>query len=227
MKVVLYRRLSKKNTAENSHGLDVQEMDLQQYLANNPRCEVVGEFGEFYSGRGDFRKRQEFAKALSVCKELGATLVVNKPDRLARDVESGAHIINNYKVVFTNYPDADTLTKHILLTVAQAESDNTSSRVTAALEIAKSKGVKLGASAEKYKRNPNNATVINRKEAVQRTQCVSEQIKLITSVMPRATYKKVAEALTKNKVNLPSGVAGVWAASQVSRVCKRFEISLY
>ena len=76
-------------------------------LNATPNHEVIGDFGEFFSGRGDFRKRPEFMKALEVCKREGATLVVTKVDRLSRDVESGSHLLNNYKVVVTSQPEAD------------------------------------------------------------------------------------------------------------------------
>lgn len=231
MKVVIYRRLSKK-TEGNQYGFDSQDHDLQNWLSQNPESEIVGEFGEFYSGRGHFSKRPEFNKALRMCKELGATLIVNKPDRLARDVESGAHILNHYDVIFTNYPDADRLTKHILLTVAQAESDNTSARVTAALKVAKSKGVKLGGSNPKWKDSfdSNKSRHISKSNHEQSQDLWESKRSVIEGVLKvmrtgkiKLTYKNIADNLNLMNVTTPKG--GEFTPSQSKRALSYLNLS--
>ena len=229
MKVVLYRRLSKK-TEGNQYGFDSQESDIRQWLSATPDSEVIGEFGEFYSGRGHFSKRVEFNKALAMCKAQGATLIVNKPDRLARDVESGAHILNNYSVIFTNYPDADMLTKHILLTVAQAESDKTSERVTAALKIAIAKGVKVGGSnaAWKSKFNENHKAglhKVNRKREIQ----VSAQEPIVNEVRAMIEYSTVrpsqAELLSMiSRKGFKSSTGKEFTQPMLSRLIKKWGV---
>lgn len=152
--IIIYGRLSKKRKGESKWGFDAQEWDFSNYLSSlgeeGVDYIIVGRFMEVRSARGNFRSRPEFMKALTLCKQENATLVVNKVDRLARDVESGAHILNNYKVVVTAHPDADRAFLHILLTIAQQESDNTAKRTKAALDAAKRKGVKLGAANPKW-----------------------------------------------------------------------------
>lgn len=231
-KVVLYRRLSKQKASGNQYGFDSQEVDLQNWLTQNPNAEVVGEYGEFYSGRGHYSKRKEFNKALAKCKELDAYLVINKPDRLARDVESGAHILNNYKVVFTNYPDADTLTKHILLTVAQAESDNTSARVTASLKVAKSKGVKLGAASDAYQQKLaqgkiNHVSKRTSSEASDYWQQHRPQIEHIINMMKasktKLTFANICSNL--NKMNITSREGKPLNPSQTQRILDKLNIS--
>lgn len=231
MKVVIYRRLSKK-TEGNQYGFDSQDHDLQNWLLQNPESEIVGEFGEFYSGRGHFSKRPEFNKALRMCKELGATLVVNKPDRLSRDVESGAHILNNYDVIFTNYPDADRLTKHILLTVAQAESDNTSARVTAALKVAKAKGVKLGGASDKWQKSynsskSNHVSKTNHTKSQESWESKRSQIQGVLKVMKRnkisLTFKNISNNM--NDMNIKTATGGEFSPSQARRALSYLNIS--
>ena len=147
-KLVEYGRLSKKREGESKWGFDAQEWDFDNYKASlgeeGVDYVVIKRFMEVKSARGDFRNRPEFMKALKLCKQEGATLVVNKVDRLARDVESGAHLLNNYNIVVTVHPNADRAFLHILLVIAQQESDNTAKRTKAALDAAKRNGKKLG-----------------------------------------------------------------------------------
>lgn len=153
-KLVIYGRLSKKREGESIYGFDAQQWDFDNYLASlgeeGVDYEILNQFMEVKSARGDFRKRPEFMKALKLCKQEGATLVVNKVDRLARDVESGSHVLNNYDVVVTVHPHADRAFLHILLVIAQQESDNTAKRTKAALDAAKRAGVLLGAASPKW-----------------------------------------------------------------------------
>lgn len=226
MKVVLYRRLSKKKQQGVQYGFDSQEADLQNWLEKNPSAEVVGEYGEFYSGRGHFSKRVEFNKALAKCKETGATLVINKPDRLARDVESGAHILNNYKAIFTNYPDADTLTKHILLTVAQAESDNTSQRVISALKVAKAKGIKLGAANPKYNKT-KHVSKVSQSKANQYWEQQRPQIEGVIKMMKKSkiklTYGNICDNLKSFGIKSREGKE--LSPSQTQRILNQLNIS--
>ena len=188
-KLVLYRRLSKQKDARlgGQYGFDSQQWDFDNYLASNPNHEVVGNFGEFFSGRGDFRKRPEFMKALALCKRENATLVVTKIDRFSRDVESGSHLLNNYKVVVTSQPEADKMMLHILLTVSQNESDQISKRTKAALASAKRKGVKLGSANAKWQEA--NKDVVRRLNDTTRSDALNHAEKLRREVEMMVSMK--------------------------------------
>lgn len=226
MKVVLYRRLSKaKADQSRQHGFDSQENDLRGWLDHNPSAEVIGEFGEFYTGKGHFSKRAEFNKALELCKEEGATLVVNKPDRLARDVESGAHILNNYKVVFTNYPDADRLTMHVLLTVAENEARQISERTSKGLAVAKSKGILLGGANPKQRESfqanrHNHKDYHNHQVAAEKRKPIADMIRdMIKFSRNGLNIKQMATMLNEKGVKTPRGKD--WSEASVSNLIKR------
>jgi DNA invertase Pin-like site-specific DNA recombinase len=234
MKVVLYRRISKEDKSKNQHGYDGQEMEIQRWLSSNPDAEVVGEYGEFFSGRGHYSKRKQFNLALDHCKLEKATLLLTKPDRLARDVESGAHILNNYKVVFTSNPDADTITKHILLSVAQAESDNTSIRQKAVAVVIKKKGIKVGRASPNYGMKTGNGTklleesISNRKfETIEKSEYVIDEVKKALKYLgKRPTQSKVSTLLNDMKVPTPTG-KGVWSQSKLQRVLDRHNVNIF
>ena len=149
MKVVTYKRLSKEDRTRNQHGFESQEMDIQDYLKDVPNHEIVGEFQEFVSGAADHKP--ELEKAMELCRELGATLVVAKLDRLSRRVSQIAlYMEGSVRFKVSTMPDAENFQLHIFASLAEMERQTIRKRVKRGLEAAKAKGVKLGAASEKY-----------------------------------------------------------------------------
>ncbi len=114
----------------------------------------------------------------------------------------------------------------MLGSIAEFERELISIRVKEALHVKKVQGVKLGASADKYKTNPNNATKRNRQEAINRAESLRKEFSVILCTLDNPTLKTVAESLTRASIPLPSGAPGVWKSSQVSRVIKKLDINL-
>lgn len=149
MKIVTYKRLSKEDRTRNQHGFESQELDIQDYLKDVPNHEIVGEFQEFVSGAADHKP--ELEKAMELCRELGATLVVAKLDRLSRRVSQIAlYMEGNVRFKVSTMPDAENFQLHIFASLAEMERQTIRKRVKRGLEAAKAKGVKLGAASEKY-----------------------------------------------------------------------------
>jgi DNA invertase Pin-like site-specific DNA recombinase len=89
--------------------------------------------------------RPKLAGALKTCRALGATLIIAKLDRLARNVHFVSGLMES-GVEFTavDFPQGNRLTVHILAAVAEHEAKMISERTKAALAAAKRRGVKLG-----------------------------------------------------------------------------------
>ena len=84
-------------------------------------------------------------EALAHARRSKATLVVAKLDRLARNVEFLAGVMNSaVDFVACDNPAANRLTLHILAAVAEAEAKSISDRTKAALAAYKARGGKLG-----------------------------------------------------------------------------------
>ena len=89
--------------------------------------------------------RPKLAEALRLCRVHGATLIIAKLDRLARNVAFVSNLMRS-GVEFTavDFPQANRLTVHILAAVAEHEAKMISERTKAALKAAKARGKKLG-----------------------------------------------------------------------------------
>lgn len=131
---VVYYRVS---TKDQSLGIDAQKEMVDRFLKEGDV--VVREFTEKETGtRKKFRPILQ--EALTICKDTGATLLIAKLDRLARNV----HFITSLKEAGIDFkavdmPEADTLTINILASVAQNEAELISSRTKSALAVIKSK----------------------------------------------------------------------------------------
>lgn len=140
--VIAYFRVSTKRQGESGLGLEGQAAAVEAYakLMGKP---IVARYLEVESGRNS--DRPELARALAHAKRSKGTLAVAKLDRLARDVEFLARVLNsNADFVACDNPSANKLTLHILAAVAEAEAKAISERTKAALAAAKARGAKLG-----------------------------------------------------------------------------------
>jgi DNA invertase Pin-like site-specific DNA recombinase len=139
---VAYYRVSTQRQGRSGLGLEAQQKAARDHL-NGGNWRIVDEFTEVES---DTRPgRPKLVQALKTCRALGATLIIAKLDRLARNVHFVSGLIES-GVEFTavDFPQANRLTVHILAAVAEHEAKMISERTKAALAAAKRRGVKLG-----------------------------------------------------------------------------------
>jgi len=89
--------------------------------------------------------RPKLQEALRLCRTHGATLIIAKLDRLARNVAFVSNLMQS-RVEFTavDFPQANRLTVHILAAVAEHKAKAISDRTKAALAAAKARGRHLG-----------------------------------------------------------------------------------
>jgi len=137
-----YYRVSTKQQGESGLGLEGQQAAVEAH-ARQTGARIKAFYIEVESGkRAD---RPELARALAHAKRSKATLCVAKLDRLARNVEFLAKVMNSgAEFVACDNPAANRLTLHILAAVAEAEAKAISDRTKAALAAAKARGTLLG-----------------------------------------------------------------------------------
>lgn len=143
---VSYLRVSSEKQGRSGLGRDAQEAAINGFL--RPMDQLLRPpFEEVESGRKS--DRPELVKALALCRATGATLLVAKLDRLARDVHFISGLMKQgVPFVATDYPDTDPFMLHIRATVAEEEARMIATRTKAALAAAKARGTKLGGTRE-------------------------------------------------------------------------------
>lgn len=133
------------STTRQSLGLDAQRDAIARHVTS-VGGNVAHEYSEQESGADD--DRPQLKAALAKCREIGATLIVAKLDRLSRRVAFIARLMDErVPIVCCDYPNAPTLQLHIVAAFAQDERRVIAERTKGALQAAKAKGTALGANA--------------------------------------------------------------------------------
>jgi DNA invertase Pin-like site-specific DNA recombinase len=96
--------------------------------------------------------RPRLAEALLLRHLYGATLIIAKLDRLARNVAFVSNLMDaGVDFVAVDFPQANRLTVHIIAAMAEHEAKMISERTKAALQAAKRRGVVLAGSVAHHK----------------------------------------------------------------------------
>ena len=144
-KFVTLLRVPTKSQGSDGHGIAAQRRDIQLFLNSLQETpEVASEFIEVESGAKQSRPVLE--DALSACRENDATLLVQKVDRITRDLEVLARIVKDptVRLRVASLPNADNFQIHLFGCLAAQEREFISTRTKAALASAKAAGVQLG-----------------------------------------------------------------------------------
>lgn len=173
-KYVAYLRVSTQKQGYSGLGLEAQREIIQKHLYD---ITLISEFIEVESGRKS--NRPKLKEALDLCRKTGATLIVAKLDRLARNVSFLSSLLeNDVEIVFCDFPQANKMVLHILAAISQYEAELIATRTRQALAAKKARGSKLGnpehllnkheeaiansnkTNRDKAKRNPNNKRAV-------------------------------------------------------------------
>jgi DNA invertase Pin-like site-specific DNA recombinase len=148
--IVAYYRVSTRQQGDSGLGLEGQVAAVERFAASAGSA-IVRAFQEVESGkRAD---RPELARALAFARRAGATLVIAKLDRLARNVHFLSGLMESgVDFVACDNPTANRLTIHILAAVAEDEARRISERTKAALAAYKARGGVLGAARPECRR---------------------------------------------------------------------------
>jgi DNA invertase Pin-like site-specific DNA recombinase len=142
--LIAYCRVSTKQQGLTGLGMEAQRTAVETFAKQN-NARIAALYVEVETGKK--ADRPELAKALAHARRNKATLCVAKLDRLSRNVEFLAKVMNSgADFVACDNPAANRLTLHILAAVAENEAKAISDRTKAALAAAKARGVALGSS---------------------------------------------------------------------------------
>lgn len=140
-KYVGYFRVSNQKQGESGLGLEAQKQAVMSFVKEN---DLVCEFVEIETGTKK-KDRPQLRAALQRCKKENAILVIAKLDRFSRNVAFIANMLEtDVEFIALDMPVANRLTIHVLAAVAEHEASIISARTSAALQVLKKRGVKLG-----------------------------------------------------------------------------------
>jgi DNA invertase Pin-like site-specific DNA recombinase len=221
-KFIAYYRVSTARQGRSGLGLEAQREAVRHYL-DGGRWKLVDEIVEVESGKRD--DRPQLARALDLCRAWRATLIIAKLDRLARNVEFTARLMNSgVDFVAVDFPQANRLTIHILAAMAEHEREMISARTKAALRAAKARGVRLGGDRGGLSRR--SRTKGNQHSAKVRHERADQSARSLMPVIERlrsegvTTAQGLARALNEEGVPTVSE-RGRWQAVSVLRVLDR------
>ncbi|QHS51723.1 recombinase family protein [Edaphobacter sp. 12200R-103] len=216
-KFVAYYRVSTAKQGASGLGLDAQKEAVRSYL-NGGRWRMVDEVVEVESGKRT--DRPELARALALCRVHGATLIIAKLDRLARNVHFISGLMESgVEFIAVDMPAANRLTVHILSAVAEHEAKMISQRTKAALAAAKARGVRLGCRHRKIAAQAAvgaQASAVARRAKAQNR--AADLLPVIRSIQAEGASSLRAVATTLNEKGVPSPSGGAWHGNSVRRV---------
>ena len=226
-KFISYLRVSTKKQGVSGLGLEAQRETVSDYL-NGGSWQLVAELVEVESGGKT--DRPKLAEALTLCRIHGATLIVAKLDRLARNAHFLLGLQNaGVDFVAADMPNANRMTVGILACVAEGESKMTSIRTKAALAAANARGVKLGAFHKKDKtifvgRTGTAADATRARQAhLAKANAKAADLAPLLAAMADLSHNETARRLNDAGVLSARGLVGAWTAAAVSRVRARLD----
>ena len=213
---IAYYRVSTAKQGASGLGLEAQRASVEAYAAAHG-MQIAGEFTEVETGTRK-RKRVEVYRAIAEAKRLGCTLLIAKLDRLARNVHFISGLMESgVPFVAVDMPAVTPLTLHVLAAVAEAEAQMISARTKAALQIVKSRGVKLGTPENLTAEAQQAGAAANRAAAIRDSQqatCLAQHLHAIGN-----SLREIAYTLNQNGFTTRKGKA--FTAMQVKRMLDR------
>ena len=215
-KFIAYYRVSTQKQGASGLGLEAQQDSVRRFL-NGGAWELIAEYQEVETGKGAdaLAKRPQLCAALEACRKQGATLIIAKLDRLARNVHFVSGLMESkVRFVACDMPEANELTIHIMAAFAEHEAKRISQRTKDALAVAKAHGVVLGKAGAANLR-PN---IEARKRSA---DAFAKKLHLLFDGMQARGLSQRAMAEELNSIRVPAPRGGAWQMSQVQRVMKR------
>jgi len=218
-KFVSYLRVSTQRQGLSGLGLEAQRASVVAYLA--PGDLHLCEFIEIESGRRNDRPRLRCA--LDLARREGATLLIAKLDRLARNVAFIANLLEaGVEIAAVDLPQANRFVLHIMAAVGEQEAKAISERTKAALQAARARGQKLGW-ANPDRADQERATIAS--GAARRAAAESFAARHGPRIAERrrsgASLDLIAQEFNRQSIAAPRGVR--WWAATVRSVLLRHD----
>jgi DNA invertase Pin-like site-specific DNA recombinase len=215
LKIVAYYRVSTAKQGRSGLGLDAQRNAVESY-ARQLGATIAAEFTDVESGKKADRPGLEGARLAALAH--GAAIVVASLDRLSRDVEFIARLVNEH-VAFTcaDMPSASTFELHIRASVAHEERRKIAERTRLAMAAAKARGRTFGGFRGHVADDSARKAAVAAKRA-EAERHARAHIALINVLRANGLgWKAIAKCFTSERLSTPRG-GTQWDAVQVRRI---------
>lgn len=209
---IAYYRVSTQRQGASGLGLEAQRSAVMAHLAEGSKT-VVEEFLEVETGKGSnaLEKRPQLRLALERCRKTGATLLIAKLDRLARNVHFVSGLIETgVDFVAADMPHANKVMIQMHSVMSEWERDQISERTKAALAAAKARGVELGATGPENLRRCND---LRQQEA----QAFRDRLQPVLAGLLAKGLSRRAIVTRLNELGIKTPMGGAWSYAQVQR----------
>ncbi len=222
---VAYLRVSTATQGRSGLGLEAQQAAIQAFLRPGDRL-LEPPYVEVETGK--HADRPKLREAMARCRKTGATLLIARLDRLARNVRFIATLMDDgVPFIACDMPNASPFMLHVYAAVAEEEARAISRRTKVALEAAKARGVKLGGDRGYRPSTPPDWVAGTKAAAEARSQRADHAAHAVAEAISRvrdnlgagASLQAISRALNDNAVPTPKG--GAWTATAVRRVLLR------
>ncbi|PRO68895.1 recombinase family protein [Alteromonas gracilis] len=213
-KYIAYLRVSTKEQGRSGLGLEAQKRDINLFISNYAsEDDLLETYTDIVSGSNS--SRQALTEAITRAKQLNATLIVSKLDRLSRKVSFVATLMEDktLKLKVASMPNADKFQLHIYAALAEQERDFISMRTKAALAEKRASGATLGGLRDKTNRRNREKQRIANENAMRISSLI---LPMKESGM---SLRSIAERLNSNGLYTPQGKS--FSAQTVSNAIKR------
>lgn len=215
-KFIAYYRVSTQKQGQSGLGLEAQQQAVMAYL-NGGHWELVQEFTEIETGKGAdaLDRRPQLKAAIDACKKNGATLVIAKLDRLARNVHFISGLIETgVDFVAADMPQANKVMIQMHAVMSEWERDQISARTKAALSAAKARGVVLGAAGAANLKS-------NIEQRQQTASCFAGKLKGVIEGMVARGLSQRAMVAELNNLGIKTARGGEWSLIQLQRIFEK------
>jgi DNA invertase Pin-like site-specific DNA recombinase len=213
---IQYRRVSTDQQGDSKLGLEAQSRVVRAFVEGEGGT-IINDYTEIMSG-GD-NDRPVLMKAMAEAKRKKCWVVVSKLDRLSRDVEFIANLMNRgVKFVVAELGhDVDPFLLHLYAALGEKERALISQRTRAALAERKAQGMILG----KIENLEQHRAKGHERQAQQARNAAANIMPIIKEIqsLGRTTLAEIADELNKRNVKTARG--GEWHKTSVARVLNR------
>jgi DNA invertase Pin-like site-specific DNA recombinase len=225
---IAYYRVSTAKQGQSGLGLDAQRDRVQQFLKGSAGFPPLAEFVEEESGRKV--DRPALAAALAACRVRGATLIIAKLDRLARNQRFLMELVDSgTEVLFCDFPQipagaAGRFMLQQMAAVAELEAGLISERTKAALRAKVARDGQWDRKAAHHLR-PG----VGQKAAAAAVKAAADAraadlLGHLQGLRAEGVTSLAAHAKHLNEAGIPTPRGGQWTATAVSRVLQRAQV---